>query len=109
MYILSGELCETVNQYTDLKTPVPWIVGECAASCLSVLINPLHKVYGKVNKFLQKAPAWEPGKLPSYWIDKILLHEPEVDNGRFDELNWFLDLLVKGLRSGAVSTLSLPS
>lgn len=103
MYLLSGELLETVNQHFDLSTPVPWIVGECATSCLSVIINPLHKVYAKVNSFLQKGPAWQPEKIPSYWIDKILLHEPELDDGSFDELNWLLDLLVKGLRTGAVS------
>lgn len=108
VYLLSGELIETVNQHFDLGTPVPWVVGECAAGCLSVIVNPLHKVYGKVNKFLQKGPAWQPEKIPSYWIDKILLHEPELDDGSFDELNWLLDLLVKGLRTGTVSQLLFP-
>ncbi|KAL4821447.1 ribosome 60S biogenesis N-terminal-domain-containing protein [Aspergillus spinulosporus] len=97
-YILTGELLETVRQ-TGVESPVPWIVGECAASCLSVLVDPLHKLYGKVNKFLQKAPSWEVEKIPSYWIDKLLLHEPELDDGYFEETAWLLDLLVKGLRT----------
>ncbi|KAL5338556.1 ribosome 60S biogenesis N-terminal-domain-containing protein [Aspergillus crustosus] len=97
-FTLTGELLETVKE-SGIETPVPWIVGECASSCLSVLLNPMHKLYGKVNKFLQKAPLWEIEKLPSYWIDKILLHEPELDDGYFEEVGWLLDLLIAGLRT----------
>ncbi|KAL4802654.1 ribosome 60S biogenesis N-terminal-domain-containing protein [Aspergillus unguis] len=97
-YILIGELLETVKRI-GVDSPVPWIVGECASSCLAVLVNPMHKLYAKVNKFLQKAPSWEVEKIPSYWIDKILLHEPELDDGYFEEIAWLLDLLVKGLRT----------
>ncbi|EPS32349.1 hypothetical protein PDE_07309 [Penicillium oxalicum 114-2] len=100
VYTLAGELLETVNQI-GMNEPVPWIVGECAANCLRVLVSPLHKVYGKVNKFLQKAPVWEVEKLPSYWIDKIILNEPELDDGYPDEVDWLLGLFVKGLRSHA--------
>jgi len=103
VFTLTGELLETVNNI-GLDKPVPWIIGECASSCLSVLTNPLHKVYGKVNKFLQKAPVWELEKIPSYWIDKIFLHEPELDDGYFDEIDWLLGLFVKSLRSKAVSS-----
>lgn len=67
----------------------------------------MHKLYGKVNRFLQKAPSWEVEKIPSYWIDKILLHEPELDDGYFEEIAWLLDLLTKGLRTERVSILSL--
>ncbi|KAE8354393.1 ribosome 60S biogenesis N-terminal-domain-containing protein [Aspergillus coremiiformis] len=98
VFLLTGELLETVKQI-GLESPVPWIVGECASSCLTVLVDPMHKLYGKVNKFLQKAPSWELEKIPSYWIDKILLHEPELDDGYFEETNWLLDLLIKGLRT----------
>lgn len=101
VYLLTGELLETVRQL-GLEAPVPWIVGECASSCLSVLTNPMHKLYGKVNKFLQKAPYWEVEKIATYWVDKVLLHEPELDDGYFEEINWLLDLFVKGLRTGAV-------
>lgn len=108
VYLLTGELLETVNKLgLNAGAPIPWIVGECAANCLAVIANPLHKVYGKVNKFLQKGPAWDLEKIPSYWIDKIFLHEPELDDGFFDEINWLLGLFVKGLRSKAVCSLSL--
>lgn len=89
-----------------VDSPVPWIVGECASSCLSVLVNPMHKMFGKVNKFIQKAPSWEVEKIPSYWIDKILLHEPELDDGYFEEIAWLLDLLVKGLRTERVCSMN---
>ncbi|KAL4940857.1 hypothetical protein BDV06DRAFT_195730 [Aspergillus oleicola] len=98
VYLLTGELLETVKQI-GIDSPVPWIVGECASSCLSVLINPMHKLYGKVNRFIQKAPWWDVEKIPSYWIDKIFLHEPELDDGYFEEIAWLLDLLTKGLRT----------
>lgn len=105
VYILTGELLETVKRL-GLEAPVPWIVGECASSCLGVLTNPLHKLYGKVNKFLQKAPSWEVEKLPSYWIDKILLHEPDLDDGYYEEISWLLDIFIKGLRTKTVSLLA---
>lgn len=101
MYTLTGELLETASSL-GFDQPIPWIVGECASNCLSVLLNPLHKVYGKVNKFLQKAPSWEVEKIPSYWIDRIFMHEPELDDGYFEEIDWLLGLFVKGLRSKAV-------
>jgi nucleolar pre-ribosomal-associated protein 1 len=102
VFTLSGELLETVNKI-GMEKPVPWIVGECAANCLAVLTDPLHKVYGKVNKFLQKAPMWEVEKIPTYWVDRILLHEPELDDGYFDEIDWLLNLFIKALRTEAVS------
>lgn len=102
-----GELLETVTRL-GLETPVPWIVGECASSCLKVLTNPLHKLYGKVSRFLQKSPSWEVEKIPSYWIDKILLHEPELYDGYFEEISWLLDLFIRALRTKTVRPLSFP-
>ncbi|KAJ5496440.1 Nucleolar pre-ribosomal-associated protein 1 N-terminal [Penicillium fimorum] len=100
VFTLAGELLETVNNI-GMDKPVPWIVGECASNCLAVLTDPLHKVYGKVNKFLQKAPFWEVEKIPTYWVDKILLHEPELDDGYFDEIDWLLNLFIRALRTEA--------
>lgn len=68
-----------------------------------VLNDPLHKMYGKVNRYLQRRPSWEVEKIPSYWIDQILLHPPEDDDGHSEEVNWLLDMLVKGLRTPQVS------
>ncbi|EFR00164.1 hypothetical protein MGYG_03169 [Nannizzia gypsea CBS 118893] len=98
IYILIGELMETVKGLV-LNTPAPFIVGELAVRMLVILTNPSHKLYGKINTFLNKSPQWEVGKIPSYWIDKILYHEPESDDGYHEELGWLLDLFVNGLRS----------
>lgn len=70
---------------------------------LQILADPLHKLYGKVNAFLHKGPRWEVGKIPSYWIDKILFNEPEQDDGYHQEVSWLLDLFVRGLCSEQVS------
>jgi hypothetical protein len=55
-----------------------------------------------VNRFLNKGPRWEIGKIPSYWIDKILLREPEYDDGHYVEVSWLLDTFIDGLRSPKV-------
>lgn len=68
-----------------------------------VLHEPLNKMYGKVNRYLQRRPWWEVEKIPSYWIDQILFHEPEDDEGHYDEVNWLLDMLVNGLQTPEVS------
>ncbi|EZF29077.1 hypothetical protein H109_02642 [Trichophyton interdigitale MR816] len=98
IYILIGELLETVKGL-GLDTPAPFIVGELAVRMLAILMNPSHKLYGKINTFLNKSPQWEVGKIPSYWIDKILYHEPESDDGNHEEIGWLLDLFVYGLKS----------
>ena len=102
IYVLCGEVLETATQ-SGLETPLPYIAGELAARMLQVLADPLHKLYGKVNEFLNKGPQWEIGKIPSYWIDKVLYNEPEQDDGYHQEVSWLLDMFVHGLRSEQVS------
>ncbi|OAL72769.1 hypothetical protein A7D00_2542 [Trichophyton violaceum] len=98
IYVLVGELLETVKGL-GLDTPAPFIVGELAVRMFAILTNPSHKLYGKINTFLNRSPQWEVGKIPSYWIDKILYHEPESDDGNREEIGWLLDLFVCGLKS----------
>lgn len=101
MYILCGEIIETTKE-AGLATPLPTIAAELGARCLSILTNPLHKMYGKVNKFLNKGPTWVLTKIVSHWIDRILLREPEDDNGHIEEVDWLLELLIRGLKSQRV-------
>ena len=102
IYLLTGELLQTAQLAPH--SPLHWIVGEFSTNCLTVLTDPLHKMYSKVNLFLQKRPSWDIDKIPSYWIDKILLHEPDSDNGSTEEINWLLDWLVAGLRTPNVGS-----
>lgn len=95
-------MLETVKEF-GIEEPFPSIAGELAARSILVLSNPLHKLYSKVNKYMNKGPVWEIGKIPSYWIDKILLNEPEYDDSHLEEVDWLLDLLINGLRSESVS------
>lgn len=74
-----------------------------AARLLSVVADPLHIMYEKVNRFLHKGPRWNVAKLASYWVDKILLNPPTRDEAHYQEAEWLLDALVDGLRTPAVS------
>ncbi|PGH02951.1 hypothetical protein AJ79_07488 [Helicocarpus griseus UAMH5409] len=98
IYIAAGEVLETAKE-VGLETPLPYIAGELAARIVIVLMDPLHKLYGKVNKFLNKGPRWEVAKIPSYWIDKILLQESEYDDSHHEEVGWLLGLFINGLRT----------
>ena len=60
-------------------------------------------MYEKINKFLNRSPFWDTAKLPSYWIDKILLQPPIDDDGHYLEVEWLLDALLDGLQTATVS------
>lgn len=99
--MLAGELAETARDIINDR-PLPYFAGVIAARLLSVLADPLHNMYDKVNRFLNRGPQWTPTKLPSYWVDKIILHPPKDDNGHYQEIEWLLDALIDGLRTPAV-------
>ena len=69
-------------------------------------IDPLHFLYAKVNNFIMKNPRWNIAKLPSKWVDSILLKPPTEDNTLYLEAEWLLDLLTDGLRTPAVCVVS---
>jgi nucleolar pre-ribosomal-associated protein 1 len=104
IYLLLGEVAETAKSAGFIQ--MPYIFGELAARSALVLADPLHKMYGKINKYLNKGPKWDWRKIPSYWIDRVLLREPEHDDGYHVEVDWLLDLLVSGLRMEDVCNLS---
>ena len=103
MYLLLGEVRDTV-QNDGLETTVPSIVAEVATQMVTIIADPLHMMYAKVNKFLNKGPSWDAQKIISYWIDRVILKEPEDDDGHDLEVNWLLQLLVNGLRNAGVRT-----
>jgi len=100
--MLAGELVETAKNVID-ESPLPYFAGVLAVHLLSIIANPLHLMYGKVNKFLNRGPSWTVTKLPSYWVDKILLNPPTEDDAHYLEIEWLLNALIDGLRTPTVS------
>jgi nucleolar pre-ribosomal-associated protein 1 len=86
---------------------IPSVIAEVASQIATVLADPSNKMYGKINKFLSKAPSWDAQKIISYWIDRVLLKEPEDDDGHDLEVGWLLELLVNALRTSQVSYVPL--
>lgn len=100
--MLAGELVETARNTIDAM-PLPHFAGVLAAQLLVVINDPLHVMYGKVNKFLNRGHSWTVAKLPSYWVDRIMLNPPTDDDAYYQEVEWLLDGLIDGLRTPAVS------
>jgi nucleolar pre-ribosomal-associated protein 1 len=105
MYLLIGSLLETSRNYSK-KDPLPSVVTALAARITLVLNNPLHLMYSKANKFLLRSPSWDIPHLPSYWIDRILLHPSDIDKSFYTEVEWLLDMFMDGLQTLKVSKLS---
>jgi nucleolar pre-ribosomal-associated protein 1 len=102
IYLLLGEVCETVQEQ-GFENMTPSVIAEAASQIATVLADPSHQMYGKVNKFLNRGPSWDAQKVISYWIDRVLLKEPEADDGHDVEVGWLLELLVNSLRTPGVS------
>lgn len=101
LFILIGELTETAKS-VGLAGPLPSVLTEFAAGAVDLLNQPSHPIYGKLNKFLQKGPSWNVCKFLAFSVEKILLREPEDDNGQSHEIAWLLNLLIRGLQNDQV-------
>ncbi|KAL8862137.1 MAG: hypothetical protein Q9178_001593 [Gyalolechia marmorata] len=104
LYLLVGELIETCKS-SVAETSLPHFAGVTAAESCLVLSDPLHFLYAKVNKFLNKGPVWSVEKLPSYWVDQIVMRLPSMDDGYYKEIEWLLQLLTEGLQTPATAAL----
>ena len=102
IFVLAGELMETAQEMIE-EDALPYFTGALASSFLSILSNPLHFLYAKTNAFMNRTPRWDVMKLPSYWVDKILLNPPTDDEAHYQEVGWLLDALLEGLRTSKVS------
>ena len=102
--MLVGEIVETAGKIIA-DVSFPYYAGVLAAGLLLVLDDPLHLMYGKVNKFLNRGPEWNVTKLPSYWVDRVLMNPPTDDDGHHQEAEWLLDGLIDGLRTSTVSNI----
>ena len=101
-YMLAGEIVETAEKVIA-DSPLAYYAGVLAADLFLVLGDPLHLMYAKVNKFLNRGPKWNVAKLPSYWVDKVLMNPPTDDDSHHQEAEWLLYGLIDGLRTSAVS------
>ena len=98
LHLLLGELLETVRS-KGLTQPLPTVVPEFAALFARILHDPADRMYGKVNRFLLKAPHWDLDRILTYWMSKTLLTEPETDDGHHLEVDRLLQTLMNGLRT----------
>ena len=102
IYLLLGEVAETAAETFNDRT-LPSFAGSLTVQSISVLGDPSHIMFSKLNQFLSKSPSWNVSKLPSYWIDRIFLQPSEIDDGSAQEISWLLDVLIDGLRNETVS------
>ncbi|MCJ1435584.1 hypothetical protein MMC27_004958 [Xylographa pallens] len=98
LHLLLEEVMESAK-YIIATKQFPSVAGVIATRAVMVLNDPLHFMYPKVNKFLNKSPSWDVAKLPSYWVDKVFLHPPADDDTHQREVQWVVDTLIGGLRT----------
>ncbi|KAK5683849.1 hypothetical protein LTS10_003712 [Elasticomyces elasticus] len=100
--VLIGELIETFEQqYLEADKPLPYLTGTFAGRALSVLIEPTHFMYPKLNEFIMRRPEWRSSRLPSYWLSRTVFSEPTEDDAYWKEAQWVVEWLVDGLRTSA--------
>jgi nucleolar pre-ribosomal-associated protein 1 len=98
IWLLLCELVETAKQVID-REPLPTVLSAFASHALSVLNDPLHCMYPKVNKFLTAGPTWTTDKIPLMF--KVLDDSPSLDDAHYLEMNWLLTCMLVGLRTQA--------
>lgn len=99
IFLLLGELIETIRQFGLSQAP-PTLIPELTNTLLHILVDPTHKLYSKVNEFLLHAPVWTSKRTINYWLEKILMMEPDDDEPQaFQvEVTWLLTWLLNSLR-----------
>lgn len=98
LYLLLGEVIETMN---TVEGSLPYLGGVLAARSASIVADPTHPMYSKINRFLTKAPAWNLQHLLSEFWHAIVAQEPDDDGAYHAEVDWFLDYLMDALRTSA--------
>jgi nucleolar pre-ribosomal-associated protein 1 len=98
IWLLLSELVETAKQVID-QEPLSTFISAFASHALSVLNDPLHCMYPKINKFLTSGPIWPLDKIPLMF--KILDESPSLDDAHYMEMGWLLAYMHVGLRTQA--------
>ncbi|KAF2148926.1 hypothetical protein K461DRAFT_231821 [Myriangium duriaei CBS 260.36] len=98
LWLLIGEVLETARTTID-ASPLSYIAGCFATAALKVLLEPTHFMFPAVNRYLVKDPYWNVKKLPSYWLNKVLLDTPHEDDKAWPQVELVLGMLVDGVRT----------
>lgn len=98
IWLLLSEVVETAQKIID-QEPLPTIISSFASHSITVLNDPLHCLYEKINKFLSQGPTWELDKVPLMY--KILDDAPTLDDAHYLETAWLLNYMLGGLRTPA--------
>ncbi len=98
IWLLVCELAETAKKVVDHE-PLADIITSFASAAVSVLIDPLHCLYPKINDFLTKGPEWDIKKIPLMY--KILDEAPSLDDSHYAEIGWLLTYMLAGLLTPA--------
>lgn len=96
IWLLLSELVETAKMITE-KGPLPTVIAAFASRAVDVLKDPLHCLYGKINKLLSGGPTWKLDKIPL--MHKVFNEQPTLDDSHYAELHWLLSTLIAGLRT----------
>ncbi|KIW64283.1 hypothetical protein PV04_09229 [Phialophora macrospora] len=86
LYLLLGELCETVKVHNVSKlagnssSPPASIVAELAIHFLPTIAEPSSPFYRKTNNYLLRGPSWSVTHILTYWISETFFIAPEIDD-----------------------------
>ncbi|KAL3426044.1 ribosome biogenesis protein Urb1 [Phlyctema vagabunda] len=98
IWLLLSEVNETAKKVID-DGPLTTIISSFASSSIAVLLDPLHCLYPKINKFLSQGPTWDLQKVPLLY--KILDEAPSLDDAHYTETEWLLRYILTGLKTEA--------
>ncbi|KAL5612560.1 hypothetical protein BROUX41_004342 [Berkeleyomyces rouxiae] len=96
VWLLISELAESCQSLVS-RSHAPSQFVAFASHSLSIIANPLHALYPKINRFLTKGPIWSATKLPV--IHDILHGEPSEDDKLYIELSWLFSYLLDSLQT----------
>ena len=106
VWLLLSELAETAREPISEGRVLPGPIVAFACHALTVLRDPLHGLYPKVNTFLTKGPVWRLDWLPL--VDEVVGEEPVIggtggggSESYYGQLGWLLGYLTEGLRTEA--------
>lgn len=96
VWLLLSEVVESCKPQVDMG-PTPNTIVAFIRHALTVIKDPLHCLYGKINTFLLRSPVWKLDRLPL--VHDILQEGPELDDTYYSELSWLFSYLLDGLQA----------